>query len=116
MSSCPSPASGPLHTLESHCNLEVKLPLQQVVLQKQVPKGFCVLHSESSVGVDGLPGSQKRLVYLSPDIGSLVQAVTQVPGPDTPSRFTCSHSTALSLLFAILIMIKELFEMDEKRS
>ena len=45
-------------------------------------------------GLDGLLRSQKRLVYSSPVIGSKVQAVTQVPGMETPSRFTCSHSTA----------------------
>ena len=47
--------SDPLHTLESHS------PLQQVVLQKQVLKGWSLLHSESSVGL-WTWGKQKRLV------------------------------------------------------
>ena len=37
-------------------------PLQQVVLQKQALIQLSLLQSEGSVGVVGLPGSQKRLV------------------------------------------------------
>ena len=48
--------SDPLHTLMSNS------PLQQVVLQKQALIQLSLLQSEGSVGVDGLPWSQKRLV------------------------------------------------------
>ena len=48
--------SDPLHTLGSNS------PLQQVVLQKQALIQLSLLQSEGSVGVAGLPWSQKRLV------------------------------------------------------
>ena len=98
--------SDPLHTVGSQS------PLQQVVLQKQILKGWFSSQSGGD-GADGLPVSQKRLVYWSPVIGSKVQAVTQVPGPDTPSRFTCSHSTGMGIWPNDW---KELFEMHQKSS